>query len=104
MIGKPCFLPCFEYLHSFLLQSFLLWFQSCSLSGSFRPYQHFTFHVSPPSLLSQGPGLARSSEDEEEAGGSPGDPEEMGACGPRKGSFHSKLALGQARQLLAIKC
>lgn len=103
MIGKPCFLPCFEYVHSFLLQSFLLWFQSCSLSGSFWPYRHFPLPVSPPSL----PGLARScedGEDGEEAGGSPGDPEEMGACGPRKGSLRSRLTLGQARQPLAMIC
>ena len=109
MTGKPCFLPSFELSAFMFLQSFLLWFQSCSLSGSFWPYQHFPLPVSPPPLLrwalsSQGPGLARGCEHGEGAGGSPGDPEEMSACGPHKGSLHSQLALTQVRQPLAIKC
>lgn len=36
--------------------------------------------------------------------GSPGNPEETCVCGPQKGSLHSRLTLGQARQLLAVKC
>lgn len=109
MIGKPCFLPCFEYMHPFLLQSFLYGFKTALWVAVLGPISIF-LPLFPLRLCwdehfrAKGWVWLEAVRMGKRPWGALGALRTWVHVALPRAPLHSQLYLGQARQLLAIEC